>query len=30
MHPMTITGIVECMKALKDKKLKYHTAKEKN
>ena len=30
MYPMTITGIVECMKALKDKKLKYHTAKEKN
>jgi len=29
MYPLTITGIVECMKVLKDKKLKYLTAKEK-
>ena len=28
MYPMTITGIVECMKALKDKKLNYQTSKE--
>ncbi|GIV34947.1 MAG: VWA domain-containing protein [Chitinophagales bacterium] len=30
MYPMTLAGIVECMKALQDKKLKYHTVQERN